>query len=425
MLDTKLIHSDPEVITKKLQSKGVFFDTTAFLELDEKRKKLQQKNESLQQQRNQIAKLVGQAKSRNENIEDLRKKADQLNTEIATTSNALQELVEHIDSLITYLPNLPDDTVPLGKDEKENVEILRWSTPKKIDFEYKDHVDLIGAKGWELSKQASQISGARFSILSGPLARLHRVLAQFMLEFQIENNNYLEINPPTIVNEKALYHTGQLPKFSEDLFRLESIDEHRNFYMIPTAEVPLANLVAHQIVNTEELPLKFVAHTLCFRSEAGSSGRDTRGLIRQHQFEKVELIQIVHPENSMQTLEEMCLHAQQVLQALELPYRVIELCSGDLGFGAAKTYDIEVWIPTQNTYREISSISNCTDFQTRRMKARHKDIDTGKTELLHSLNGSGVAVGRALVAILENYQDSDGNIHIPKVLQKGMKTDVI
>ena len=415
MLDPKLLRSELNSIAQSLKIKGFELNFDDFLSLESQRKELQLKAEAVQQERNAYAKsmgkLIGQAKANGEDIEPLKAKGEALKKASTDADTALAEIQAQLDTLLQGIPNIPDTTVPEGKDEEDNVEVRRWGTINQFDFKVKDHVDL-GAdlKGLNFDT-AVKITGSRFAQMSGDLARLHRALTQFMLNTHIEEHGYQEVYVPYIVNSDSLFGTGQLPKFEEDLFK---IDDERNYYLIPTAEVPVTNIHRNEIV--ESLPIKYVSHTPCFRSEAGSSGRDTRGMIRQHQFEKVEMVQFVHPEQSNEAHEALTGHAEAILQALGLAYRTVILCGGDLGFSSAKTYDIEVWLPSQQTYREISSCSNFTDFQARRMKARFRNAE-GKTEFLHTVNGSGLAVGRTLIAVMENYQQADGSIAIPEVLQ--------
>jgi seryl-tRNA synthetase len=415
MLDPKLLRSDLNAIAASLQVKGYQLDTQAFLALEAQRKERQLVAESLQQERNSysksMGKLIGEAKANGEDIEPLKARGEQIKTDSAAADAALAAVQEELDGLLQGIPNVPHHSVPAGSDEEDNVEVRRWGEPRAFDFEVKDHVDLGAAINGLDFDAASKITGSRFSQMRGGLASLHRALTQFMLNTHIQDHGYEEVYVPYIVNRESLYGTGQLPKFEEDLFKL---DDEREFYLIPTAEVPITNIYRNEIV--DELPIKFVSHTPCFRSEAGSYGRDTRGMIRQHQFEKVEMVQFVRPEESWDALEGLVGHAEVILQKLQLPYRTVVLCGGDLGFSAAKTYDIEVWVPSQERYREISSCSNFADFQARRMKARYRNAD-GKPELLHTLNGSGLAVGRTLLAVMENYQQADGSIAIPEVLQ--------
>ncbi|MDG1322313.1 MAG: serine--tRNA ligase [Porticoccaceae bacterium] len=415
MIDPKLLRSDLASIAKQLKVKGFDLDCEAFLVLEAERKALQLEAESLQQERNAYAKsmgkLMGEAKAKGEDVEPLKLKGEKLKNDSAAADTALADVQVQLDDLVQGIPNLPHESVPAGSDENDNVEVRTWGTPKQFDFDVKDHVDLGAELGGLDFDVAAKITGSRFSQMRGGLASLHRALTQFMLNTHIYQHGYEEVYVPYIVNRDSLFGTGQLPKFEEDLFKLE---DDRGFYLIPTAEVPVTNIYRDAIV--DELPVKMVAHTPCFRSEAGSYGRDTRGMIRQHQFEKVEMVQFVHPSDSWDALEELVGHAEVILQQLDLPYRTVTLCGGDLGFSAAKTYDIEVWLPSQEKYREISSCSNFVDFQARRMKARYRN-DQGKPELLHTLNGSGLAVGRTLLAVMENYQQADGSIEIPKVLQ--------
>ena len=415
MLDPKLLRSELNNIAQALKVKGFDLNCDEFLSLESQRKELQLSAESIQQERNayskSMGKLIGEAKSKGEDIEPLKAKGEALKKASADADAALSDVQTQLDALLQGIPNIPDTEVPEGQDEDDNVEVRRWGSIVDFDFDVKDHVDLgSGLNGLDFDR-AAKITGSRFAQMSGGLARLHRALTQFMLNTHIEDHGYQEVYVPYIVNSDSLFGTGQLPKFEEDLFKL---DDERNYYLIPTAEVPVTNIHRNEIV--ESLPIKYVSHTPCFRSEAGSSGRDTRGMIRQHQFEKVEMVQFVHPDQSHQAHEALTSHAEAILQALGLPYRTVILCGGDLGFSSAKTYDIEVWLPSQNTYREISSCSNFTDFQARRMKARYRNAE-GKTEFLHTINGSGLAVGRTLIAVMENYQQSDGTISIPDVLQ--------
>ena len=415
MLDPKLLRSELNNIAQSLKVKGFELNCDEFLSLESQRKELQLNAESIQQERNayskSMGKLIGEAKSKGEDIEPLKAKGEALKKSSADADAALSEVQNKLDALLQGIPNIPDTQVPEGQDEDDNVEVRRWGSIANFDFEVKDHVDLGSDLNGLDFDRAAKITGSRFAQMSGGLARLHRALTQFMLNTHIEEHGYQEVYVPYIVNSDSLFGTGQLPKFEEDLFKL---DDERNYYLIPTAEVPVTNIHRNEIV--ESLPIKYVSHTPCFRSEAGSSGRDTRGMIRQHQFEKVEMVQFVHPDQSDEAHEALTGHAEAILQALGLPYRTVILCGGDLGFSSAKTYDIEVWLPSQNTYREISSCSNFTDFQARRMKARFRNSE-GKTEFLHTINGSGLAVGRTLIAVMENYQQSDGTIAIPDVLQ--------
>ncbi len=424
MLDPNLLRTEPDAVAEKLARRGFKLDVDKLRALEERRKVLQVNTENLQAERNSRSKSIGQAKARGEDIEPLRLEVNKLGEELDAAKAELETLLAEIRDIALTLPNLPDDCVPLGKDDSENVEVSRWGEPRKFDFEVRDHVTLGEmAKGLDFAA-AVKLTGSRFVVMQGQIARLHRALSQFMIDLHTEQHGYIENYVPYLVNQDTLYGTGQLPKFGGDLFHTRPLDEEAessNYSLIPTAEVPLTNLVRDEILEEEALPLKLTAHTPCFRSEAGSYGRDTRGLIRMHQFDKVEMVQIVRPEDSMDALEEMTGHAEKVLQLLGLPYRKVLLCSGDMGFGARKTYDLEVWLPAQDTYREISSCSNCWDFQARRMQARCRSKADKKTRLVHTLNGSGLAVGRTLVAVLENYQQADGRIEIPAVLRPYMK----
>lgn len=419
MLDSKLVRTQPQEVAKKLATRGFTLDVEKIEALEQQRRTIQTKTEQLQAERNARAKAIGQAKQRGEDIAPLLTEVDQLADDLESSKGELEAIQAELDAILLAIPNLPDESVPVGKDEDDNVEVRRWGTPRSFDFAIKDHVDLGAKHGWLDFEAAAKLSGARFAVLRGPIARLHRALAQFMLNLHTSEHGYEEAYTPYLVQATALQGTGQLPKFEEDLFKLPREDA-ADLYLIPTAEVPLTNLVAGEILDAKQLPIKLVAHSPCFRSEAGASGKDTRGMIRQHQFDKVEMVRIVEPATSMQALEELTNNAERVLQLLELPYRTITLCTGDMGFGAVKTYDIEVWIPSQDKYREISSCSNCGDFQARRMLARYRNPETNKPELVHTLNGSGLAVGRTLVAVLENYQQADGSIQIPEVLKPYM-----
>ncbi|MGL5948414.1 MAG: serine--tRNA ligase [Aeromonas sp.] len=420
MLDPKYLRGDIEEAARRLADRGYTLDVAAVNALEEKRKALQARTQELQAERNARSKAIGEAARRGEDVAPLKDQVSAINDELKTREVELAALLVELKTISDMIPNLPSDTTPVGRDERDNVEVRRWGTPRAFDFAVRDHIDLgEAAKGVDF-KNGVKLSGARFVVLKGQIARLHRALAQFMLDLHTEQHGYLESYVPYLVNPDSLYGTGQLPKFAEDLFHTgingegDEAGHVRKFSLIPTSEVPLTNMARDEIFDASELPLKLTAHSPCFRSEAGSYGRDTRGLIRMHQFDKVEMVQLVHPEKSWEALEEMCGHAEKVLQLLGLPYRVMALCTGDMGFCAAKTYDLEVWLPAQDTYREISSVSNCTDFQARRMQARVR-ID-GKPQLIHTLNGSGLAVGRTLVAVLENYQQADGRIEIPAVL---------
>jgi len=412
MLDPKIIRHDVEAVAKQLKSRGFVFDTVRFNSLENQRKDLQVKLQDLQNERNAQSKAVGLAKAKGENIDTILSQVKDLGEALNAAQTKFEQIQCELNDFLALIPNIPHSSVPTGQSEEDNVVIRTWGEPKKFDFTPKDHVDLGLALGMDFTTGA-KISGARFVVLHRGLARLQRGLAQFMLDLHIKEHGYQEIYVPFIVNAETLYGTGQLPKLKEDLFALKGEQE---FYLIPTSESPITNIVRDQIIEADQLPLKYVAQSACFRSEAGSYGKDTRGMIRQHQFEKVELVQIVNPQHSYQALEELTTHAEKVLQRLELPYRVVSLCTADLGFYSAKTYDLEVWLPGQNRYREISSCSNTESFQARRMMARFRDSHTAKPELLHTLNGSGLAVGRTLVAILENYQDEKGRVHIPKAL---------
>ena len=418
MLDPRLIRNDLESVAQNLARRGFDLDTGKLEALESKRKALQVKTQELQNERNKRSKMIGQAKARGEDIQPLLEEVGQLGEQLKQSEAELAALQEQLEEILIGLPNLLDDSVPEGADEDSNVEVSRWGEPPAFDFEPRDHVDLGAPNGWMDFEAAAKVSGSRFVVMRGAMARLHRALIQFMLDIHINEHGYTEVYVPYLVNSDSLFGTGQLPKFEEDLFKIDSED---GFYLIPTAEVPVTNLVRDEILSAGQLPTKYVCHTPCFRSEAGSYGKDTRGLIRQHQFEKVELVQMVRAEDSEQAHEDLTGHAETILQRLELPYRKVILCSGDTGFSSSKTYDLEVWLPGQGKYREISSCSNFRDFQARRMKARWRNPETGKPELLHTLNGSGLAVGRTLVAILENYQQADGSIAIPRALQGYMQ----
>ena len=421
MLDQKLFRQNIEETALQLARRGYQLDTAAILALEEERKVLQEKTQALQAERNSKSKSIGKAKAAGEDIQPLLKEVDGLGDTLKQFEQSLSELQHKLSSILLEVPNIPHESVPDGKDENDNQEVRRWGEPKQYDFDVLDHV-AVGEKLGALSfETAVKISGSRFMTLSGDLARMHRALIQFMLNTHSDVHGYNETYVPYLVNADSLRGTGQLPKFEEDLFVIQKHEETgQQLYLIPTAEVPVTNIVRDTIQSSEDLPLKFVAHTPCFRSEAGSYGRDTRGMIRQHQFEKVELVQVVRPEESHKVLEELTSHAEAILQALKLPYRVMNLCAGDIGFSSCKTYDLEVWLPGQEKYREISSCSNFEDFQARRMKARWRNPESGKPELLHTINGSGLAVGRTLVAILENYQTADGKVEVPEVLQPYM-----
>ena len=418
MLDPKLIRADIEKVAMQLARRGFKLDVAAIAALEEERKNAQVETQNLQNKKNESAKSVGQAKAKGEDIQPLLDAVANLGEQLKSAETRLDEIQEKLNDILLGVPNILSDDVPDGKDENDNVEIRRWGDPGKFDFEARDHVDLGEALNLLSFDTATKIAGSRFSVMSGGIARLHRALAQFMLDTHTQKHGYTEVYVPYLVNSDSLRGTGQLPKFEADLFKLQTDPP---YYLIPTAEVPVTNIVRDSIVDASDMPLRYVCHTPCFRSEAGSYGKDTRGMIRQHQFDKVELVQIVQPQNSSQAHEELTGHAEAILQALELPYRVVTLCAGDTGFSAAKTYDLEVWLPGQQKYREISSCSNFADFQARRLMARWRDSGSKqKPELVHTINGSGLAVGRAMVAVMENYQKADGSIAIPKVLQPYM-----
>ncbi|CAL93986.1 serine--tRNA ligase [Azoarcus olearius] len=416
MLDIQLLRGQLSQVAERLALRGVTLDSGAFTALEDERKQLQTRTQELQAKRNALSKQIGILKGKGEDASAVMAEVGQLGDELKACEQALPVVLEKLNAFLAGLPNLPQEGVPVGEDETGNVEVRRWGTPRSFDFEVKDHVDLGAALGLDFDTGA-KLSGSRFTFMRGQIARLHRALAQFMLDTQTLEHGYTECYAPYIVNREVLVGTGQLPKFKEDMFWVlrGGDEEGGEQYLISTSEIPLTNTVREQILAADALPIKLTAHSPCFRSEAGSAGRDTRGMIRQHQFDKVEMVQIVHPDASNAALEEMVGHAEAILQKLELPYRVITLCTGDMGFSAAKTYDLEVWLPAQNTYREISSCSNCEAFQARRMQARFKTAQ-GKNELVHTLNGSGLAVGRTLVAVLENYQQADGSIVVPKAL---------
>jgi seryl-tRNA synthetase len=420
MIDPKLLRTELDTVAQKLAKRGYTLDKAFWQQVEEQRKLIQVNTEELQAKKNAGAKQIGVMKRSGDNTDALMAEMAAISTEMKQAEEALKTLQDTINQAALSLPNLPDDSVPEGLDESDNVEIRKWGEPRQFEFDIKDHSDLGEALGLLDFEMAAKLTGSRFSVLKGQLAKLNRALIAFMLTTHTDKYGYTEMYVPYMVNADSLLGTGQLPKFEEDLFKLRG---EKEYYLIPTSEVPLTNSVRDKILDPEALPIKVTAHTPCFRSEAGSAGRDTRGLIRQHQFEKVEMVQIVHPATSMQALEDMTGQAEYILQQLGLPYRVIVLCGGDMGFGAVKTYDIEVWLPSQTTYREISSCSNCGDFQARRMQARVKDGK--KTELVHTLNGSGLAVGRTLLAIMENYQNADGTITVPDVLKPYMGVDTI
>jgi seryl-tRNA synthetase len=417
MIDVKLLRSDPEAVARNLARRGFVLDVSALKALDERRKQAQIENDRLRAERNAHAKAVGMAKGRGEDIAPLLAQGEQLTKNLAGIDQQLADLQVELDRWLAGLPNLLHDSVPEGRDETANLEVRRWGEPRKLTFEPKDHVALGEQLGGLDFEAASRISGARFVVMRAAVARLHRAIGQFMLDLHTREHGYTEVYVPYLVQSPALFGTGQLPKFKQDLFAIEG---EGDFYLIPTAEVPVTNLVRDQIVAAENLPLKLVAHTPCFRSEAGAAGKDTRGMIRQHQFDKVEIVHIVRPADSYAALEALTGHAEEVLKRLELPYRVVALCAGDIGNGSAKTYDLEVWLPGQNRFREISSCSNFEAYQARRMQARWRNPETGKPEPVHTLNGSALAVGRTLVAVLENYQNADGSITVPAALQPYM-----
>ncbi len=417
MLDPRLLRNDLDTVARQLARRGFTLDTAALLALEERRKAIQVQTQALQAERNARSKHIGRAKADGADIGPLLKEVAGLGDQLRTAEERLAALQDELNDILLGIPNLPHDSVPDGRGEEDNLEIRRWGEPPPFAYPPKDHVDLGEGLGLLDFETAARLTGSRFSVILGPLARLHRALIQFMLDTHTRQHGYREVYVPYLVNADSLRGTGQLPKFEEDLFRITG--EHA-YYLIPTAEVPVTNLVRDTIVDAAEMPLRFIAHTPCFRSEAGSYGKDTRGMIRQHQFEKVEMVQLVRPQDSWAALEELTGHAEAILQLLELPYRVVTLCAGDIGFSAAKTYDLEVWLPGQQKYREISSCSNFEAFQARRMQARWRNPETGKPELLHTLNGSGLAVGRTLVAVMENYQQADGTIRVPPVLQPYM-----
>ncbi|MET1076504.1 MAG: serine--tRNA ligase [Pseudomonas sp.] len=419
MLDSKLVRTQLQDVAQRLASRGFQLDVVRIEALEAQRKVVQTRTELLQAERNARSKSIGQAKARGEDTAPLMADVERMADELAAGKLELDRIQGELDDILLRIPNLPDPSVPVGADEEGNVEVRRWGTPKAFDFAIQDHVSLGEQHGWLDFERAARMSGARFAVLRGPIARLHRALAQFMINLHTDEHGYEEAYTPYLVQASALQGTGQLPKFEEDLFKIGREGES-DLYLIPTAEVSLTNIVSGEILEAKQLPLKLVAHTPCFRSEAGASGRDTRGMIRQHQFDKVEMVQVVEPGKSAEALESLTGNAEKVLQLLELPYRVLALCTGDMGFGAVKTYDLEVWVPSQDKYREISSCSNCGDFQARRMQARWRNPETGKPELVHTLNGSGLAVGRTLVAVLENYQQADGSIRVPEVLKPYM-----
>ncbi len=425
MLDVNLLRKDLPSVVARLEARKspqTFLDVEAFQRLEAERKTIQTRTEELQAKRNQLSKQIGQLKAKGESADAVMAEVAQIKTDLEQSAARLEQIQPEMQALLLAVPNLPHESVPRGSDEHGNVEVRKWGTPRSFDFAVKDHVDVGQPLGLDF-ETGIKLSGARFTVMKAQVARLHRALAQFMLDVQTQEHGYTECYTPYVVNEATLRGTGQLPKFEADLFAVSkggqeglASEEQQALYLIPTSEVTLTNFVRDEILTEAQLPLKLTAHTPCFRSEAGSAGRDTRGMIRQHQFDKVEMVQVVHPEKSYEALEEMTGHAEAILRKLGLPYRVMLLCSGDMGFGAAKTYDLEVWLPAQDTYREISSVSNCEAFQARRLQARFKTAQ-GKNELVHTLNGSGLAVGRTLVAILENYQNADGSVTVPEALR--------
>ncbi len=414
MLDIQMLRTNMEAVVAALQSRGMAFDPTEFQALEAERKALQTRTQELQARRNSLSKQIGMLKGKGEDASAVMAEVGGLGDELKANEQALSNLLARLEAVLSGLPNMPHETVPVGTSEADNVEILRWGSPREFDFTPRDHVDIGAGLGGLDFEAAVKLSGSRFAVMRSGVARLHRALAQFMLDVHTREHGYTEIYVPYLVNEASMFGTGQLPTFEDDLFSVPRGEDGR-FYLIPTSEVPVTNMVRGQLLAADELPMKFVGHTPCFRSEAGSYGRDTRGMIRQHQFDKVELVRIERPEDSWTALEELVGHAESILQRLGLPYRKLALCTGDMGFSAAKTYDLEVWLPAQDTYREISSCSNCGDFQARRMQARVRNAQ-GKNEFLHTLNGSGLAVGRTLVAVLENYQQADGAVVVPEAL---------
>jgi seryl-tRNA synthetase len=429
MLDITLLRKDLPSVVARLETRKkpqAFLDVAAFTALEAERKSIQTRTEELQAQRNQLSKQIGQRKAKGESVDDVMAQVASLKAELDSSAARLEQIQPEMQALLLAVPNLPHESVPVGNDEHANSEVRKWGTPRAFGFPAKDHVDIGEKLGLDF-ETGVKLSGSRFTVMKGQIARLHRALAQFMLDVQTQEHGYTECYTPYIVNAETLRGTGQLPKFEADLFAAKKggqegeagADHHAALYLIPTSEVTLTNFVRDEIVAPEQLPIKLTAHSPCFRSEAGSAGRDTRGMIRQHQFDKVEMVQITHPDKSYEALEEMTGHAEAILQKLGLPYRVVLLCTGDMGFGAAKTYDLEVWLPAQDTYREISSVSNCEAFQARRLQARFKTAQ-GKNELVHTLNGSGLAVGRTLVAVLENYQQEDGSVAVPEALRPYM-----
>lgn len=421
MLDIQMLRTDLVGVAKRLAVRGYTLDVAEFTALESDRKQVQIRTQELQAKRNNASKQIGIAKSKGEDVAAIMAEVSGLGDQLKADEERLMVIQDKLQELLLNVPNLPHESVPVGKSEADNVEVRKFGTPRQFNFTVKDHVDIGTPLGLDFDTGA-KLAGARFTLMRGQMAKLHRALAQFMLDMQTEQHGYIECYTPYLANADTLRGTGQLPKFEADLFAVQKGGQEGDgeaFYLIPTSEVTLTNTVRDEIVALNDLPIKLTAHTPCFRSEAGSYGKDTRGMIRQHQFDKVEMVQIVHPEKSYEALEEMVGHAENILKALELPYRVVSLCTGDMGFGAAKTYDLEVWLPAQNTYREISSVSNCEAFQARRLQARFRN-ENGKTELVHTLNGSGLAVGRTLVAVLENYQNADGSVTVPKALRPYM-----
>jgi seryl-tRNA synthetase len=416
MLDIQVLRNNLDSVVAQLRTRGFEFDSAKFSALEAERKTVQTRTQDLQAKRNNASKQIGMAKAKGEDVSAIMAEVAGLGEQLKADETRLAELQTELQNFLLLVPNLPHESVPQGKSEADNAEVRKVGTPRIFDFEIKDHTDVGAPLGLDFDTGA-KLSGARFTLMRGKIAKLHRALAQFMVDTQTEQHDYEECYTPYLVNAETLRGTGQLPKFEEDLFSVNHNDS--KLYLIPTSEVTLTNTVRDEIVALESLPIKLTAHTPCFRSEAGSYGRDTKGMIRQHQFDKVEMVQIVHPDTSYAALEEMVGHAENILKALGLPYRVVSLCTGDMGFGAAKTYDLEVWLPAQNTYREISSVSNCEAFQARRLQARYRN-ESGKPELVHTLNGSGLAVGRTLVAVLENYQQADGSVTVPEVLRPYM-----
>ena len=422
MLDPVLLRAQLADTATRLKTRGFELDAAAIEALESDRKKLATETQELQNLRNTRSKAIGQAKAKGEDVSAIMAEVAGIGDKLKANEAALAEVQSKLSDIALRIPNLPHESTPVGKDEHDNVEVSRWGEPRAFDFAVKDHVELGARHGWLDGEAGAKLSGARFTVLRGELARLHRALGAFMLDLHTREHGYIECNVPLLVNPETMQGTSQLPKFEEDLFST-SVGEMRR-YLIPTAEVSLTNLVRDSIVEADALPMRVTAHTPCFRAEAGSYGKDVKGMIRQHQFEKVELVQVVEPSKSYEALEELTGHAERVLQLLQLPYRKMQLCTGDMGFAAAKTYDLEVWLPSQHTYREISSCSNCTDFQARRMQARWRNPATGKPELVHTLNGSGLAVGRTLIAVMENYQNADGSINVPEALQRYMSDAV-